>query len=175
MFGFFTNKSPEVAISDQVWMSQQSKWKACLKMTEANNQCVFVAWFSNTIEELTAFLAAYNVEASIVLASDITSSDHELLIFVEHYPLAEVEQALFLKLNLNKVPVLSSLDEPLFSMFGGEKTIQLMQKLGMKEDEIVSHPMITKSIRSAQQKIAKKVAVEIKAPSQKDWLKKNVK
>lgn len=174
MFGLFNSKSPEAAISDQVWMSQQSKWNACLKMAEANKQCVFVAWFSKTKEELTEFLATSNVETSIVLARDITSSDHQLLIFVEHYPLSEVEQALFLRLNLNKVPVLSSLDEPLFSLFGGEKTIQLMQKLGMKQDEIVSHPMITKSIRSAQRKIAEKVTVEIKAESQKDWLKKNV-
>lgn len=174
MFGLFKSKSPEVTISDQVWMSQQSKWRACLKMAQANKQCVFVAWFSKTKEELTEFFSTYDVEAAVVLASDVSLLDNQLLIFVEHYPLSEVEQALFLELNLNKVPVLSSLDEPLFSLFGGEKTIQLMQKLGMKEEEIVSHPMITKSIRNAQRKIAGKVTVEIKAESQRDWLKKNV-
>lgn len=176
MFDFFKSKIPEVSISDQVWLYQQSKWNACLKMVEANSQCVFVAWFPKTKAELSKFLKEQGVTASVISASDLTSSDNNgLLIFVEHYPLAEVEQKLFLRMRLNNVPVLSSLDEPLFFMFGGEKSIQLMKKMGMNDDEIVSHPMITKSIRNAQQKIASKVEVELKAESQEEWIKKNSK
>jgi len=176
MFGLFKSKTPEVSISDQVWLSQQSKWNACLKMALANDQCIFVAWFSKTKEDLSQFLENSDVVSSVELASDISASvNNGLYIFVEHYPLSEVEQELFLKLRLSKVPVLSSLDEPLFSMFGGERTIQLMKKMGMKKDEIVSHPMITQSIRSAQRKIAKKVEVELKGESQEEWLKKNIK
>ncbi|MFZ1806827.1 MAG: hypothetical protein WAU36_06390 [Cyclobacteriaceae bacterium] len=176
MFGLFKSKTPKVSISDQVWLSQQSKWNACLKMAAANDQCIFVAWFSKTKDDLSQFLESNDVVSSVVLARDVTASERNgLYIFVEHYPLSEVEQALFLKLRLNKVPVLSSLDEHLFSMFGGEKTIRLMEKLGMEKDEIVSHPMITQSIRSAQRKIAKQVEVELKAESQQEWLSKNIK
>jgi hypothetical protein len=176
MFGFFKSKTPEVSISDQIWLYQHSKWNACVKMAEANSQCIFVAWFPNTKAELSEFFKVHGVNSPVLLARDLTaSSENGLLIFVEHYPLSEVEQELFLRLGLNKVPVLSSLDEPLFSMFGGEKSIQLMKKMGMNDDEIVSHPMITKSIRNAQRKIAGRVQVELKADSQEEWLKKNSK
>jgi len=65
------------------------------------------------------------------------------------------------------------LDEPLFSLFGGEKTIQLMRKMGMKEEEIIAHPMINRAIKNAQQKIASKVRAEVKADSAVDWFSKN--
>ncbi|MEQ9413160.1 MAG: hypothetical protein RIF39_04985, partial [Cyclobacteriaceae bacterium] len=130
--------------------------------------------FPKTKTELSAFFEAHSVNSTILSAEELTaSSENGLLIFVEHYPLSEVEQGLFLRLGLNNVPVLSSLDEPLFALFGGEKSIQLMKKMGMHDDEIVSHPMIAKSIRNAQGKIAKKVGTELKADSQEDWLKKN--
>lgn len=174
MFDFFKSNTPEVSVSDQIWLYQQSKWNACLKMAEMNDQCVFVAWFPKTKSELSSFFKEQGVAATIISARDLTSTiENSLLIFVEHYPLASVEQELFLRLRLNNVPVLSSLDEPLFFMFGGEKSIQLMKKMGMNDDEIVSHPMITKSIRNAQQKIASKIKVELKAESQEEWLKKN--
>lgn len=176
MFGLFENKNPEVSISDQVWLSKQSKWDACVKMAFADSHCVFVAWFPHTKEELSVFFDQHKMKPILMLASDIKLSRPDgFLIFVEHYPLSEVEQELFKKLNLSNVPVLSSLDEPLFAMFGGEKSIQLMKTMGMKEGEIVSHPMITQSIRSAQKKIAKKVRVELMAESQKAWLDKNLK
>lgn len=175
MFGFFRNKK-EVAISDQIWQSQHAKWEACAKMATTNNRCTFIAWFPHTKDVLSAFLAARDVSANVILASEINSlKDDEITIFVEHHPLADKEQELFLKLNLHHVPVLSSLDEPLFSLFGGENTIRLMKKMGMHEGEIVSHPMISKSIRNAQRKIARKVTAEIKTDSQEEWLKKNVK
>lgn len=176
MFGLFKSSNREVTISDQIWLYKQSKWEACLKMATANNQCIFVAWFLETKEELQEFLSGYEVEPSVMLANDVIPSHPKgLLIFVEHYPLPEVEQALFLRLNLDDVPVLSSLDEPLFALFGGEKNIHLMKRLGVMENDIVSHPMITKSIKNAQQKIAKKVKAEKKATSQKEWLDKNLK
>jgi hypothetical protein len=39
-------------------------------------------------------------------------------------------------MNLNEVPVLTALDEPFFQIFGGERIINAMKKLGMEEGEV---------------------------------------
>jgi len=39
-------------------------------------------------------------------------------------------------------------------LFGGEGTIDVMKNLGLTEDEVIGHSMVTRSIRNAQDKIA---------------------
>ena len=174
MFGLF-KKSDGINVIDKVWMSKQAKWKACSAMLALNPSALFVAWFEETAEELSSYLALPSDNKTLLLAADLTADtiQERMVMFVEHYPLSSVEQDLFKKLNLKEVPVLLSLDEPFFQKFGGEKTIELMKKLGVKEDEVLGNAMIGKSIRNAQEKIAAKVKTEKKAPSQQEWMKVN--
>jgi len=58
--------------------------------------------------------------------------------------------------------------------FGSEKIIELMKKLGMKDDEVISSSIVTKSVENAQKKIAKKVTNAINAKSQEEWVKINL-
>ena len=78
--------------------------------------------------------------------------------------------AIGLKVNI----ILTALDEPLLSHFGGEKLIKIMQSLGMKEDEIIEHKMVSQSIANAQEKIEKKIVVEQSARSQAEWMERNL-
>jgi preprotein translocase subunit SecA len=82
------------------------------------------------------------------------------------------EETVFKQLELKEVIILTSLDEPLLIMFGGEKLIKIMQSLGMNEEEIIEHKMVSQSIATAQEKIEKKVIVEPTARSQSEWLAK---
>lgn len=50
-----------------------------------------------------------------------------------------------------------------------------MKLLGMKEDEVIEHSLVTKSIIKGQNKIAGMVELEQSAPSQKEWLERNLK
>jgi preprotein translocase subunit SecA len=52
------------------------------------------------------------------------------------------EQELYEKLGLTKVTLYSSLDEPLFTHFGGDKITNLVKQMGMKEDEAIEHALI---------------------------------
>lgn len=97
-----------------------------------------------------------------------------MVVFAEHYPLLQKEQALFKTLSLKEIPVMSSLDEPLFKYFGGEKLIETIKKLGMKDDEVIGHSFITSAIRNAQQKLEKKVRVEKPASTAEEWFALNV-
>lgn len=176
MFDFFKSSAPKTKVIDRIWMSQPAKWKACADMLHLNPNCLFVAWFEETFNELKSALPGENNE-HVKLARDVMSTDvrGKMAIFVEHYPLASIEQNLFERLNLTDVPVLSSLDEPLFNLFGGEKMVELLKRLGMNDDEVIGHSMINKSIRNAQKKIQEKIITEQKATSQRDWIALNVK
>jgi preprotein translocase subunit SecA len=46
-----------------------------------------------------------------------------------------------------------SLQDDLMRIFASDRVVGLMQKLGMKEGEAIEHPMVTRSIESAQRKV----------------------
>ena len=136
MFGLF-KKSGDVKIVDKVWMSKRAKWKACSDMLALNPSSLFVAWLEETAGELSSYLDLPAHQKTLLLTSDLTvdTTQNRMVMFVEHYPLPSIEQELFKRLDLKEVPVLLSMDEPFFQKFG-DKTIALMKKLGVKEDEV---------------------------------------
>lgn len=172
MFGLFKSAEPKIKIIDKIWLSAEAKFNACVTMVRASPACVFICWFPATYSKLKTFLN----EENLVLASKATSMplQGKLIVFAEHHPLVRKEEELFKLLNLSEVPVLSSLDEPLFMRFGGERTTELIKKLGMKEDEIMGSNLITRSIRQAQRKIEKQVKVEQEAHAQLEWFTLNL-
>lgn len=176
MFGplkaLFKSSQPEIKITDNVWLSADAKFKACAAMAKANPNCVFICWFTETYNLLRNHLDEKNLQ----LANQATTSllQNKMIVFAEHHPLLRKEAELFKVLNLPEIPVLSSLDEPLFMRFGGERTLEIVQKLGMQENEVIGHRMITKAIQNAQQKIEKQVNVEREATSQQEWLNINL-
>jgi hypothetical protein len=172
MFGLFKDREPEIKVIDKVWMSAEAKFKACAAMAALNSTCIFIAWFEQTYKTLSEAVGAER----ILLAQNISNHTltDKMIVFAEHHPLSKKEFALFSALQLKEVPVLSSLDEPFFMWFGGEKTILLMKKLGMNENEVIGSNLITKSIRNAQQKIEKQVPAEREARSQQEWLMLNL-
>ncbi len=172
MFGFF-KKDNSVKVVDRVWLTSAAKWNACVAMQKINANCLFIAWFEETAHHLRSLLGK---DAPVVMAPEVNAEQlrAKTVIMIEHYPLSETEQDFFKRLQLKEVPVLSALDEPLFMYFGGERLIELMKKLGIEEDEILGHSMITSSIRNAQHKVAEKVRTEKKAFSQQEWFVRNV-
>lgn len=176
MFGplkaLFKSSDSGVRIFDKVWMSEDAKVKACVALAAANRNCVFICWFQATYDKLKNYLN----EESLLLASHASSASFQdkMIVFAEHHPLSRKELALFKSLNLKEAPVLSSLDEPFFMRFGGERTLELMKRLGMQEGEVIGSGMITKAIHNAQQKIEKQVSVEREAQSQQEWLTLNL-
>lgn len=173
MFGLFGGSGSKIKVIDKVWMTTEAKWKACAQMLQVNPDCVFIAWFEETRNDLVQFLGK---EVSVQQADkvDVAGLKNKMVVFAEHYPLSQKEQTLFKQLNLKEIPITSSLDEPLFMKFGGEKLIHLMQQLGMKEDEVIGHAMITTSIKRAQEKLERQVRMEKSANSAKEWFEFNL-
>jgi preprotein translocase subunit SecA len=46
-----------------------------------------------------------------------------------------------------------SLEDDLMRIFGGDKIMNLMERLGMKEGEVIEHPWVNKSIENAQRRV----------------------
>jgi preprotein translocase subunit SecA len=46
-----------------------------------------------------------------------------------------------------------SLEDDLMRIFGGDRIMNLMERLGMKEGEVIEHPWINKSIENAQRRV----------------------
>ncbi|MBI3219181.1 MAG: hypothetical protein HYZ44_06695 [Bacteroidetes bacterium] len=176
MFGFFSKKDKGITTNDQVWLSQTAKLNAAHKMIEANNTCLLVFWFEDSLSDFQKQFPSLVQSSQVSLAESLSleSIAGRLVIFAEHYPLRKKEQTLFEKLHLKDVPVLVSLEEPFFHYFGGDRTIEIMRKMGVQENEVIAHPMITRSIQNAQAKIEEKVITERRAHSAKEWFQMNM-
>ena len=46
-----------------------------------------------------------------------------------------------------------SLEDDLMRLFGSERIAKIMERMGLKEGEVIQHPMITKSVERAQKKV----------------------
>jgi hypothetical protein len=171
MFNLFKPKTPSVKVNGKVWMDAKAKLEACRQMLGANDKCLFVVWFEESFHQFQSALSLPENSTHLMLAQNVTRSTitNRMLIFVEHYPLRKIEQHFFLQLNLPEAVVLSSLDEPFFEKFGGEKLTEVMKRMGMKEDEMIDSTMVTKSIQRAQEKIEETVSTDRKATSQREW------
>ena len=176
MFGLFKSKTSGVKVSDKIWMSRAAKLRAAASMLRVNPDCLFVAWFESTANEFESQLNLHRPSPNLIMAHELTYDKalNRMVVFAEHYPLADKEQSLFSRLNIPEAPVLSALDEPLFEKFGGENITELMKKMGMKEDEVIAHTMVTKSIRRAQDKIAETVKIDQSATSPEEWFSINL-
>ncbi len=177
MFGLFKRKEPGIIVTDKIVIGKTARLNALLAAFLTDPGTVFIFWFDESLETATTFFASQAAAPVALLAAREATTGQlagKSVVFAEHYPVRSKEEELYRKLNLKRVTVYSSLEEPLFKRFGSDKIIQLMLQLGMKEDEVIEHRMISKSIRDAQEKIEKKVLIEQTARSQEGWLEKNL-
>jgi len=176
MFGLFKKKPALISSADHVWMSEAAKWKACAALAATEPAVYFIAWFDASFDKWQQYCSTHNIPfPPTSMAREITAQQlqNKRPVFIEHYPFLYTEQQLFEKLRLTEATVYCSMDEAVFKLAGGDRTIDLMKKLGMAEDEMISHRMITASIRKAQEKIQKRTGIEQTARSQEEWLTRN--
>jgi len=177
MFNLFRKKGPSIKVTDKIVIAEEAKLKAMLNYWTENKNAVFIFWFDESLDHAEKYFTAQTTETVTLLTARQANAAQltgKIPVFAEHYPLRNKEEELYHKLGLTNVLIFSSLKEALFQRFGGDRIIEMMQKLGMKDDTLIEHALISNSIRQAQDKIEKKVVMEVSAHSQKDWLQKNL-
>jgi hypothetical protein len=180
MFGLFGKKNEPgtVSITDKVVIDEIAKLAALLEAWNKQPQSVIVCWFEDSHEKTERYMAEHSpVQVPVLLVRDALGGQRagREPLFAEHYPLRSKEEDACRSMHLDKITVYSSLREPLFQQFGGDKIIQVMQSLGMKETEVIEHSMISSAIKKAQEKIAQKTQLDQSARSQEEWIEKNYK
>jgi len=104
------------------------------------------------------------VQAAILVSEMYPTSDREALVeaFAAGLPF-DVSLTLY-----------ASLQSPLMRMFGSEKIVALMHRLGMDENSRMEHPFLADSLRAAQRRIKGRVQQEMPAASQREWFERNL-
>jgi hypothetical protein len=177
MFNLFKKKEESVKVIDKIWMTQDAKWNGILELWKKDPGIVIIAWFDFTFRHLETLFAKETTSAASLFSAREIHSSHltgKKIIFAEHHPMRKKEQDTFAQWHLNEAIIHSALDEPLFKHFGGDKIVQMMKQLGMKEDSMIEHKMISNAIENAQEKIEKKVVTENTASSQQEWIDRNL-
>lgn len=176
MFSFGKNKE-EIKITDIIFISAAAKWHGCMEAYKQEPKTIFITWFEDSQQQLQLFFTQQNMTGAEVILYRQSAShfiSNKQVIFAEHYPLREKETDLYMSLNLTAIKVFSCLEDALFQYFGGNNMIELLQKMGISENDPLQHPMIAASLKNAQEKIASKVSLEQTARSQKEWFSRNL-
>jgi len=101
------------------------------------------------------------------------------ILFVEHFPLARAEAAALGVIaeigatHPHQVRFFVGLDDPMMMAFGGERIIALMERLGMAPDEVISHPMVSQAVVTAQRRLERRLTATQPADSDAEWFRLN--
>lgn len=172
MFSLFGKKEDKTKIIDRIFISSGAKQNAIQQKIASEPGLIIIIWFDESYNKVKSL--SFGVE--IYLAKEIASHhiQNKNVLFFEHHPLLTKEHELLQRLQLGEAIFYSSLDEPLFMHFGGDKMISLLDKMGLSENEAIEHPMISTAIKNAQEKISNEVMIEQSARSQAEWFSKNI-
>ncbi|MEM7368775.1 MAG: hypothetical protein AAF587_09225 [Bacteroidota bacterium] len=150
-------------------MTQSAKMRGCLKILQENSQAFLVAWSPLTVKQFQDFFHEHtNREPNITLASYLNATSGKVY-FLEHHPRLSKEQAMFKAIGLKEAVFLNAMDDPLMQAFNSARMINMMERMGVKEDEIIQHTMITKSIANAQKKLDEHGAISRLPPEIREW------
>ncbi|MDQ3110531.1 MAG: hypothetical protein M3R17_11610 [Bacteroidota bacterium] len=187
MFGF--GKKKKSHFSSKVLMSRVALDRLLVNGLR-NKEIIAVTFFTSTRNELIKTVNDPSLDDHIIPAEKIINgnaiprinsfllSGDKKIVFAERYPLSANEIQVAEKLEISGIPLpfiaYASLDDAILLQAGGEKIISMMQKMGMKEDEIIEHSMIESSIKNFQSKIAEKTSFHSHAQSPEEWFRVNI-
>ncbi len=177
LFNLFKKKEPAVIFTDKIFISTKAKINACITLAKLEPDVLFIAWFAGTVKEYQSIFAKELLdEKKIVDAKHLHTgkTNNYRPVFLEHFPLHSKETDLVKNWGLQTIEGYNSLEEPLLKQLGGDNIIALMKQMGLQEDEMIEHPLISKSILKAQEKITQKLNFEQFADSKKEWIEKNI-
>jgi len=197
IFDWLKTPKPNVDLLDDViWLTKQAKFAGisssigrCLAEPARPFAVLLVAHFRDCMEQLQAIVEQGGFDQrSVIVAtaehlkgrSSMATSDESQtieIIVAERHPLqahdaaiAEFAQSLPCRCRLVHHV---SLEDPMMRMFAGEWVQNVLQRLGMNENEAIESRMVTRRIQAAAQKIESQAISDMPADSAEEWLERN--
>ena len=181
---------------DSVWLSRPAKYQGIRSDLEKRSPagCIavlLVSHFEETHDEMKTIaeefagdvpvMAVLAHELSAEIASGLEVDENKVieLIIAERHPLPKHDDNViegFAKLLACRCRATChvALDDKLMKVFAGESMVQLLQQMGMKDDERIESGMVTRRIRAAQKKIAALATGNQTTKSEEEWFEKNM-
>ncbi|QDT48068.1 preprotein translocase subunit SecA [Symmachiella dynata] len=177
---------------DHIWMSHAAKFHGIgRQLTETGDSAgvLLIAHFDETLAQLNAITAVdhYDVPVHAILAQDL-STDIAIrwrmeqtatidLIVADRHPLWSVDGELLQfagELPCRcRVAYHQSLQDPLVKRFTGAWLEPMLEQMGMKQDEAISSPLVSKRIKAMQKRIEAKAFGNHRAASAAEWFELN--
>lgn len=182
---------------DVIWLTKQAKFAGvlaatarCLAQPTRPLAVLLVAHFRDCLEELRAVVeqGGFDPQSVIVATAEVLKgrsaprlgSDESQtidIIVAERHPLqshdaaiAEFAESLPCRCRLVHHV---SLEDPMMRTFAGEWVQNVLQRLGMKENEAIESRMVTRRLQVAAQKIEGQAVSDLPADSAEEWLQRN--
>lgn len=196
MFGWFSKKDKinEAMTSSHIASSKAAALNALIDLLKSNPKANVFYYFAASKDEFVSLLQqkgiafkdanGYLSDGSAIYLHDARkfnvslSYEERRFYCIDVFPLLselkKLKQQLAIINSDAVLHVYAGLNEPFFKSFGGDKILDLMQKLGMREDELLENKSIDNSIENAQQKLEEKVQFETHAKSSQEWFDKNI-
>jgi hypothetical protein len=193
-FLFASTKSRVKLLEDHIWISQAAKFggieRELLHRAASNPAPVLlIAHFPETLTRLDA-IATQHRQVTAILARMLApyivrrllldASATINLIVAERHPLYSVDQKIIQfgeQLPCRcRVTFHLSMEDPLFKRFNDVKPrIEgILKMLGIKDNELFEHKMISRSITHMQKKCEAKALGDQQANSAAEWIEKNL-
>lgn len=193
MFGLFKSKKKEIITKDFIYKNEAVKYKSMLQHLKDQEKSVLIYYFEDTKNAVQEVLNTAPINYSTDVNSFVTKvwlinantllnkSDigNRTVFFAEHHPSFsrenEIKQHLLEIEGIKEVIFYTSFEDKLLQLFGSERILQLMEKMGFKDDEVIEHTMISTSIERAQKRIDEKLSIHNNNTRQrKDWFEINL-
>jgi len=193
MFGLFKSKKKEIITKDFIYKNEAVKYKSMLQHLKDQEKSILIYYFEDTKNAIQEVLNTAPINYSTDVNSFVTKvwlinantilnkSDigNRTVFFAEHHPSFsrenEIKQHLLEIEGIKEVIFYTSFEDKLLQLFGSERILQLMEKMGFKDDEVIEHTMISTSIERAQKRIDEKLSIHNNNTRQrKDWFEINL-
>ena len=193
MFGLFKSKKKEIITKDFIYKNEAVKYKSMLQHLKDQEKSVLIYYFEDTKNAIQEVLNTAPINYSTDVNSFVTKvwlinantilnkSDigNRTVFFAEHHPSFsrenEIKQHLLEIEGTKEVIFYTSFEDKLLQLFGSERILQLMEKMGFKDDEVIEHTMISTSIERAQKRIDEKLSMHNNNTRlRKDWFEINL-
>ena len=193
----FGEREPEKVelLADHIWLTADAKLAGIRRQVVDRGKSesaaiMLVAQFSEVLKQLKSIQNEHDGHTPILamLASNVTEDLGGRLtleesavidiIVAERHPLRDFDDEL-VKL-VNQLPCRSrlvhhlSLDDATIKLFAGPHIHDLLSRTGMKADEVIESPLVSRQIKKAQQRIAQRQTNDEEAVSAREWMEKNL-
>ncbi|MCA9061212.1 MAG: hypothetical protein KDA85_22015 [Planctomycetaceae bacterium] len=181
-------------IPDRIWMTTAAKFRGVAREAADRSHSetvaiLLVAHFPDVLVQLEEIceqwsrtvlcraVLAENLDADLAAGLNLNEAAVIDVIVAERHPIPAVDD------QLEQVAESFtcrcrfshhlSLDDPVIEFFAGDWVRNVLQKLGMTEDEPIESAMVSRRIRQAQQAIAGRTTGNQSSQSAGEWLQRN--